>query len=70
MHLDLKPENILIQSKSTNDYYKICDFGCSQIYKRVSRAENQNMRLHSSVKINDFIFGTPSYIAPEIQLGM
>lgn len=52
MHLDLKPENILISS-SNEGYYKICDFGCSQIAikSKLSKYENQ-------------IFGTFNYLAP------
>lgn len=29
MHLDLKPENILYEK---GDWYKLCDFGCSQLF--------------------------------------
>jgi len=52
MHLDLKPENILI-SHVSDDYYKICDFGCSQI--------------STKSKINEYEkddFGTFNYLAP------
>jgi serine/threonine protein kinase len=40
MHLDLKPENILYEDE---DYYKICDFGCSQLYQSLSRISNMNI---------------------------
>lgn len=53
MHLDLKPENILIANDEGN-YYKICDFGCSQIqkYSRMSGYQTS-------------CFGTHNYLAPE-----
>lgn len=52
MHLDLKPENILI---SGSDYFKICDFGCSQSTPR-------SVLSH----YNTNIFGTFNYLAPEL----
>lgn len=50
MHLDLKPENILVAS---DGYYKICDFGCSQL------AEKSRI-----TRYNNDIFGTHNYMAP------
>lgn len=41
MHLDLKPENILYENV---DYFKLCDFGCSQLFyniSKVSKAKQQ-----------------------------
>lgn len=54
MHLDLKPENILIAGPG---YYKVCDFGCSQMAtnSKFSRMDNQ-------------VFGTFNYLAPEMHL--
>lgn len=53
MHLDLKPENILI-SRTHNSYYKLCDFGCSQL------AINSKLS-----KYTKQAFGTFNYLAPE-----
>lgn len=53
MHLDLKPQNILL-SNCTEDCYKICDFGCSQIALKSKFS-----------KFNNNIFGTFNYLAPE-----
>jgi serine/threonine protein kinase len=51
MHLDLKPENILF---CINGYYKICDFGCSQIAKASKMSGYESST-----------FGTFNYLPPE-----
>ena len=56
MHLDLKPENILYQNK---DYFKICDFGCAQIFQNLSKIGH----------LESLNFGTPKYISPQIASG-
>lgn len=71
MHLDLKPENILYEE---DNFYKLCDFGCAQLFQNISvLASNQKdlrNRVLSSVGMCcvENAFGTPRYIAPEIQL--
>lgn len=63
LHLDLKPENILFLDEK---YYKLCDFGCSQIFQNVSKAF---CSIRSAINpANGGDFGTPAYIAPEVQL--
>lgn len=66
MHLDLKPENILYENKKL---YKLCDFGCSQLYENISKMMIQKSHmpsLHSTIQIpiTNTSFGTPLYIAP------
>lgn len=56
MHLDMKPENILIANKE-GTYYKICDFGCSQMCKLSKMSGYQQT-----------VFGTFNYLAPEIHI--
>ena len=59
MHLDLKPENILLEN---DKYFKLCDFGCSQLMHTESSKEFQ--------VLTECAFGTPRYIAPEIKLNI
>jgi serine/threonine protein kinase len=49
------------------NYYKLCDFGCSQLFQNVSKA-SYNRHGKSSVSSDNAAFGTPAYIAPEIQI--
>eukprot|EP00825_Cyclidium_porcatum_P045113 TRINITY_DN6771_c0_g1_i3.p1 TRINITY_DN6771_c0_g1~~TRINITY_DN6771_c0_g1_i3.p1 ORF type:complete len:455 (+),score=106.20 TRINITY_DN6771_c0_g1_i3:263-1627(+) len=51
-HRDLKPENILFDSKNSNSYLKVIDFGASTRF-------DPNSKLTKKI-------GTPFYIAPEI----
>ena len=55
VHRDLKPENILLRSKGEDSKIKLCDFGISKILGPGELCAD--------------LYGTVSYVAPEILLG-
>jgi len=57
IHRDLKPENLLFTNSSASATLKITDFGLSEA---ITSAQ---------LKEDDFVMGTPGYIAPEVLQG-
>lgn len=70
IHRDLKPRNIMVE-EDRDDFVKLIDFGFAKVpMDRIATIERKGSLKDLKVTAIGTIFGTPSYMAPEIALGM
>jgi eukaryotic-like serine/threonine-protein kinase len=70
IHRDLKPRNIMVE-EDRDDFVKLIDFGFAKVpMDRIATIERRGSLKDLKVTAMGTIFGTPSYMAPEIALGM
>lgn len=65
VHRDIKPSNIfIIRNEDKSDFVKIIDFGIVGINKEFL-GKNEEFEQIKNITKNEYIVGTPEYIAPE-----
>ena len=70
VHRDLKPRNIMVE-EDRDDFVKLIDFGFAKVpLDRIATIEKKASLKDVKVTGMGTIFGTPTYMAPEIVLGM